>query len=395
MNTPGIAIVNRVLTLGGTTTFCLFLAAALRRQNVPVKVFTFTREHAMREDFEDAGVPVELQDERTAIYEDRQMRVVESIREFNPRAVFAVLGCETFETLRYMPPGVLRVGMLHDDLEIIFNLVRQYRDCMDCAAAVSASIHDRLRSDFPDLPSVYLPHGVPKIDWVHEHDPAKPLKILFFGRFDHEQKGVLLFPALYQELKKRNVNFTWTIHGAGPDGPELKRLMEGAVASGDVVFSSPVHYRELPKIVREHDIYLMTSFHEAGPLTLLEAMQSGLAPVCSDIPCLVQEVIRNGENGFRIRKGDVGGFADAIALLGADREKLRQIASEAKATIVADYLSDQMARRYVDFVNTHASGEPPRWSTPVKIQGIRGEPAWRYSFLMRSIRRLAKRLGKQ
>ena len=47
--------------------------------------------------------------------------------------------------------------------------------------------------------------------------------------------------------------------------------------------SSPVSRDQLFPLVRQHDVFIMASEIEGGPLTLLEAMALGLVPICNDI----------------------------------------------------------------------------------------------------------------
>jgi hypothetical protein len=111
-----IAFVTGGVPLGGATTFTLFLAAALRGMDVSVEVFSFTADNPLAEEFLEAGITVHTEDENRLIYEDRLQNLYAKLHAFKPTSVFAVIGNEAFEMFRYMPPGVSRIGVIHDGL---------------------------------------------------------------------------------------------------------------------------------------------------------------------------------------------------------------------------------------------------------------------------------------
>ena len=64
------------------------------------------------------------------------------------------------------------------------------------------------------------------------------------------------------------------------------------------------------------DVYVFPSRHEGLPISLLEAMSSGLPAVVSDIGGC-EDLIFDGETGFRVYSEDAGGFAGRILYLFA------------------------------------------------------------------------------
>ena len=72
----------------------------------------------------------------------------------------------------------------------------------------------------------------------------------------------------------------------------------------------------------ESDVFLLPSVFEGTPLTLMEAMHSGLPIVTTDV-CGMRDVIRNGESGILVPIRSPGNIAQAINQLAGDSE-LRQ-----------------------------------------------------------------------
>src|SRR5437870_11685108 len=109
-----VAFLTGGLPLGGSTMFILNLASALRALGLPAEVFSFSATNPLANEFSEAGVPVHLEDEKRLIYEDRVQLLYQALRIFDPTVVMSVLSVESYEMLRYLPSGVLRVGVILD-----------------------------------------------------------------------------------------------------------------------------------------------------------------------------------------------------------------------------------------------------------------------------------------
>lgn len=388
-----LALITLMLPLGGTTTFILFLCSGLRKLGIPVEVFSLTSDHPLREEFAALDVPVHLADKRSHIVEDRLASVYEKLREFQATAVFAVMGADCFELLRCLPAGVFRVGMVHDHTDRVYQLVDDYRPWMDHIAVVSQTIADHVSRRISDVPCTYLQHGVMFYDERVKRapNPDRPLELIFFGRLQESQKQVHLFPEIYAALKRRGFPFRWTIHGEGPEKEFLVTHLRDAIACGEVRFSEPVRHDALPALIARHDVYLLTSAHEGGPLSLIEGMGRGLVPVCGEIPCLVQEMI-TPENGFRVPREQPEKYADAIEQLHGDRTRLERMSMAARAVALSGYNDLAMARRYVTFVEQNAPTIKVHWPRKVSIQPHIGANPFLFHPALRLFRRIHKTL---
>jgi glycosyltransferase involved in cell wall biosynthesis len=370
MDDMRIALVSGGLPFGGTTTFCMFLGNGLNNLRVPVKVFSFSSAHPLEKDFDAFGVSVHRENERQLIFEDRMAGVYKAIRAFRPTAVFAVIGTEALELLRYLPHGIFRVTMIHDHYPPLYNELPVYCGFYDHVVAVAANIAAHIREHYPSIPCSYLRHGVflNPPERIRIANQGDPLKIIYFGRLEHSAKRVRIFPQIWSELKRAGIPFKWTIHGSGPDEQFLREHLAEAERAGEVIFSKPVPHDQLGAIIRQHDVYLLTSVHEAGPLTLVEAMGYGLVPVCADIPCLLQELIAPS-NGFKIKPDDASAYAAAIVRLHKNREMLESFSKEARLTVEKDFSEVAMAERYLEFVRSHGPRTPyPSWKEQIKIE---------------------------
>lgn len=366
-----IAFVTGGLQFGGSTVFLLNLATGLKSLGIESAAFSFRRASPLAADFEAAGVATHTTDDHGLIIEDRMAMLYQKLAEFQPAAVISNIGAEAYEMFRYLPRGVMRIGMVHDLAMEPERLLPAYEDVLDGVAVVNSHLLEEIRRIVPRLKSSYLAHGIrmPK-ESPRAGNPAGPLKLIYFGRLD-ACKGTRLFPEIIAALRQRSVPFQWTMHGSGPDEEWLRQHLAAEIGAGEVVLSSKVPQNELYSLVRQHDIFIMASDLEGGPLTLLEAMSLGLVPVCNEIPCLIQEVI-TPENGFRIERRPEA-YAETIAVLNSDRARLERMSAAARKTITSQYSAEAMARRYVDFI-TSLNPEPAAatWPARIKPMAMRG-----------------------
>ena len=87
---------------------------------------------------------------------------------------------------------------------------------------------------------------------------------------------------------------------------------------------------DVPARMRDADLYLNTSLYEGMPLTLLEAMASGLPILASDAPGN-RELVDEGYNGFRAALDDPQDFALLIERMLSDPAAYRAMSGNALA----------------------------------------------------------------
>lgn len=100
-------------------------------------------------------------------------------------------------------------------------------------------------------------------------------------------------PIVVQEVPEAK----FLIAGEGPEREGLEREAATLGVSDHVQFLGRVPPDEMPRLLREADVYVSTSLYDGTSVSLLEAMASGCFPVVSDIPSN-REWIVDGENGL-------------------------------------------------------------------------------------------------
>ena len=168
-------------------------------------------------------------------------------------------------------------------------------------------------------------HSLPRVSKRRED----PLRILSAGRMT-AQKDYLHLVEIADALRSRGVRARFRIAGGGPEKPAVEKrirtlgLEETVVPLGD--------RNDVPRLMAESDVYLITSRWEGMPnIALIEALQTGLPIVASDMGGCADAVGPDGHAGFVVPVGDTGAFADRLGLLASDAALRARMGRAARA----------------------------------------------------------------
>jgi len=73
----------------------------------------------------------------------------------------------------------------------------------------------------------------------------------------------------------------------------------------------------MPSVYAENDVFVFPSLAEGMPLSLLEAMASGMPVVTTDT-CGMSDLVEDGYNGLLVKPADADALARAVELLVGD-----------------------------------------------------------------------------
>lgn len=394
-----ILILSETMPLGGTTTFAFNLSAGLRDRGARdgmlwrAKVASLRELHPFAAAMAAGGHEVVAPDASCLLHEERIEHVYRACSEMRASCVVAALSSGSFDFLRYVPKGCLRVGMIQSDDECVYDLVESYLSWIDIVVGVSREICRKMESRLKGkrIPVVHQPYGVPMTGEPVRPAPAKPLRVLYLGRVSEEQKRIGLMCRVMKRTLAESSDLEWTIAG---DGSDLPAMREAFANEPRVRFLGNVPYAQVPGVFPEQDVYFLCSDYEGLPLSLLESMGAGLVPVVSDLPSGISEVVNDG-NGIRVPIHDEDGYIAGVLRLAKERELLAAMSLQARAEVRESHSTEAMARRWVEMLESHLPATAPEWkpacqaTAPKELDG-----KWQFSPPMRPVRRLLKRMFK-
>jgi glycosyltransferase involved in cell wall biosynthesis len=385
------------LLLGGSTTFLLNLASGFQELGEGLQLITLSESNEMAADFQSMGVEPETVKASELIYEDRLLMAYRWTAARRPQAVLACLGSDSFEVLRLVPPGVVRMAVVQSDDPAPYALMRDFSQWIDVAVGVSPRITDRFQQ-MPELKRskiACIPYGIRIPTAARTPRPdGTPIRIIYLGRLIEEQKRVSRLVELAQELERRGLAYEFTIAGTGPEAGGLHQRLETIPR---VKFLGDVPNQQVPGLLRQQDVMVLLSDYEGLPVSLLEAMGSGVVPVVSDLQSGIRELVTDA-TGIRVGIGDVRAAADAIGVLNEDRIRLDALGQAAREQVSSHYSAKRMAERYLELVPpcSTAASSTIDWPAEIDIPRPLGvSPAWAFQGAGRRLRRLAKMVFRQ
>jgi glycosyltransferase involved in cell wall biosynthesis len=251
-----------------------------------------------------------------------------------------------------LPDDIATVGIIHSDDPMHYDHARQLGRFWNAAVAVSrqiAHIADRLGVVGDRLHTI--PYGVPTM--AQEHRPRRsasdPLRVLYVGRLEQNQKRVFEFPAILDELSARGVPVVLSMAGDGPAREELEARGRVHVSAGRMRLLGTLPNEQMASVYRDADVFLLTSAFEGLPVSLLEAMSMGCVPVVTRVQSGVSEVVDDSVSGFLCPIGATSVFADRLQELQRNPERLASL-SRAAAQVIeqGEHSVSRMVDRYLD-----------------------------------------------
>ncbi len=135
------------------------------------------------------------------------------------------------------------------------------------------------------------------------------------------QKNPALFVTAAAAVRQQVPDVRFLLIGDGPLRPQIEAQIAAANLADCCTVAGERH--DIPQLLRDADLFWLTSNWEGLPNVVLEAMASGLPVIATDVGG-TRELIRAGENGFLFAAGDHEALVGhSVRLLTDAAERLR------------------------------------------------------------------------
>jgi glycosyltransferase involved in cell wall biosynthesis len=199
-----------------------------------------------------------------------------------------------------------------------------------------------IATDIWRLPHVrYLPNGIDLQRFCAAPRPAGPNPVIGTVAALRPEKNLARLLRAFR-LIADGCTARLVIVGDGPMRGELQALAGQLGLDGRVTFSG--HTDAAETFYRGFDIFALSSDTEQMPLSVLEAMGSGLAVAATDVGD-VRAMLAPDNDHFIVARDDVA-LADAMARLLANPSRARAIGTANRAKAERDYDQQDMFAAY-------------------------------------------------
>lgn len=193
---------------------------------------------------------------------------------------------------------------------------------------------------------------------------SRPLVLGYLGRIE-PNKGMTELLKACQQLKKEGVKFKLRFAGKeqveGEYLPVYRQWLNNNENEKFFEYVGLVSGESKDAFLRSLDVFVMPTYFEGLPMSLLECMAYGVVPVVTPVGSIPEVVKDNDElqisnyegsntndaNGVFVKVKDVDSIVEAVKFLDAHRDILSRLSENAHKTIL-EYFS---ASKYVEKLN--------------------------------------------
>ena len=158
---------------------------------------------------------------------------------------------------------------------------------------------------------------------------TESIKFLFAGNLFHT-KGVSYYYDAAIKIKNANLNADFSIAGEYINGHPLSikdSLFRSIVESESIKYLGSWDQKAFLKNLHEYHVFVLPSFGEGIPLAVMEAMASGRALICSDVPGCNSCIIDN-KNGYLCQPRSSKSLAQSMQKIIQNKKRISALKKE-------------------------------------------------------------------
>ena len=178
-------------------------------------------------------------------------------------------------------------------------------------------------------------------EWFHQNIPV----IISVGRLSKEKGFDILIKAF--EKVQKDIDCRLVIIGDGPLKDELEELAD-ELGIAEMVWM-PGYDANPYKYVSKADVFVLSSFFEGLPNTLIEALAVGTPCVATSCKSGPKEILLDGEGGYLVDVGDDDAMAEALLKTLTEPEKTKEMLKKAKSMLWR-FTPEEVGKRYVEMI---------------------------------------------
>jgi glycosyltransferase involved in cell wall biosynthesis len=198
--------------------------------------------------------------------------------------------------------------------------------------------------------------------------PPESVVLMYLGRLGPEKNITFLMRA-FTGVAAACPDAVLALVGDGPEADNLRDQAEKAGVAERVKFYGAVDYSLVPEYLKLADVFVTASQSEGHPLSLIEAMASGLPAVGIESPG-VGDTIVDGVNGF-LSTPDLAIFTAKLVRLVMDVDLRHRLSEGARESALLYDINRTVALLLDEYVRLVANGARRRHGLGGALQRLR------------------------
>lgn len=218
------------------------------------------------------------------------------------------------------------------------------------------SFEKHIKNHLPDAKTITIGNAIPQFDFSADlAADKKQYKIIFVGRLTKNHKRPHILIEAFSKLAAKYPNWIVEVWGAKDRAAyykELELLIKSNNLNARVFLQGSTD--KVPEKLQQADIFAFPSAFEGFGMALAEGMSVGLPAVGYKNCSAVNEIIKDGKNGFLCDDG-VDAFAQALDKLMGDKELRVKMGKAAKADM-AQFAPEKIWQQWEELMEKAVKG---------------------------------------
>lgn len=195
----------------------------------------------------------------------------------------------------------------------------------------------------------FIPAGIAEKDRLKKRLGIKDLSMIYMGRVSYEKSLDQVIGA-FKIVHDAKPEVTLLIVGDGPERKKLELQSKELGIRESVIFTGALRDSNLRDALQASDIFVTASKSENMPLSVMEAMSTGLPAIGVD-SLGMPEVIRNEQNGYIVPPNDIKGIAEKALILIENKEVRSRFSIESRK-LSLNYGEEENSRKLEEIYNS-------------------------------------------
>jgi glycosyltransferase involved in cell wall biosynthesis len=189
-------------------------------------------------------------------------------------------------------------------------------------------------------PEIYKPYLKKECSAIFPSSDPNKLRILFLSRLLSSKGLGNLIKVIPTVLKRVDAEFIIAGPGTYPGLEKMTKMVE---------ILGYIPREKTPTLYASSDIFVLPSYYENFPMTILEAMSSGLAVVSTRVGG-IPEIIDNEKDGLMIQPSDIDGLSNKLIWLVENNKERIDMGRKARLKIQNKFNSKLTSERTLEFL---------------------------------------------
>ena len=237
------------------------------------------------------------------------------------------------------------------------NRVRRTWETVDLVICLSTFWRKNIKLISPNAKVLIVPNGI-HIPPNYIKNNKDYIKISFLGLIA-QKKGIYDLLRVFKRIINEGYNVKLTIGGSG-EGIRLRKEISMLKLDGKVQYLGWIHDTLKDFVLKETDIFVLPSYFEALPMSVIEAMSYSI-PVVSTTVGGIPELVVEGKTGLLVEPGDLEALYQNIIFLIQNKNVRENFGNDGRQLVIRRHNIEKISQK-INSIYQSFSVTPPKIS---------------------------------